>query len=305
MNEQTASDANLSGAAGAMKPFRCPNGLLVWNAPQSGPETRFIYQEIFERRCYEQHGVTIADGDVVVDVGANVGLFTLSLLERFQHLKAVCIEPVPVTAACLSRNLAQAPRGSRHDTTVLQTAIGSTPGEVTISYFPQAPGNATTDLAEKRREWARVADETTFSRLWHQDKRLAVLFLPVFPWRRLFFRRFIAPVLDKAVKVHCPVATLSDIIRRQQLTRIDLLKIDVEGAELDVLNGIEEAHWPIIQQLVAEVAPRHKSALAPLTHDLRARGFTNVTVASARGGAPVLADAAACTLYAHRGRQQR
>jgi hypothetical protein len=30
------------------------------------------------------------------------------------------------------------------------------------------------------------------------------------------------------------------------------LKIDVEGAEWDVLRGIDEAHWPLIRQIVVE-----------------------------------------------------
>ena len=35
--------------------------------------------------------------------------------------------------------------------------------------------------------------------------------------------------------------------------KIDLLKIDVEKGELEVLNGIEDADWPRIHQIVMEV----------------------------------------------------
>ena len=34
---------------------------------------------------------------------------------------------------------------------------------------------------------------------------------------------------------------------------MDLLKIDVERAELEVLQGVEEADWPKVQQVVLEV----------------------------------------------------
>jgi hypothetical protein len=37
------------------------------------------------------------------------------------------------------------------------------------------------------------------------------------------------------------------------LERIDLLKVDCEGAELEVLLGVEEADWPRIGSIVAEV----------------------------------------------------
>jgi hypothetical protein len=35
--------------------------------------------------------------------------------------------------------------------------------------------------------------------------------------------------------------------------RVDLLKIDVERAELEVLNGIEQSDWSKIKQVVMEV----------------------------------------------------
>ena len=35
--------------------------------------------------------------------------------------------------------------------------------------------------------------------------------------------------------------------------RVDLLKVDVEGAEEAVLAGIPDATWPAIRQLVVEV----------------------------------------------------
>ena len=43
-------------------------------------QVRYIYEEIFVRRCYSRHGVRVRNGDTVIDAGANVGLFTLFLL---------------------------------------------------------------------------------------------------------------------------------------------------------------------------------------------------------------------------------
>lgn len=48
-----------------------PNG---WSVPaQSQVEALFIYREIVEQQCYLQYGIQIRDGDVVMDVGANIG----------------------------------------------------------------------------------------------------------------------------------------------------------------------------------------------------------------------------------------
>eukprot|EP01052_Picozoa_sp_SAG31_P078273 SAG31_NODE_37760_length_301_cov_1.529703_1_plen_47_part_01 len=43
-------------------------------------------------------GVRIRPGMVVIDAGANVGLFALELLERLQgDAEILCFEPVPAT----------------------------------------------------------------------------------------------------------------------------------------------------------------------------------------------------------------
>lgn len=48
-----------------------PNG---WHVHHSNHrEATFIYKEIFKQRCYIQHGIMVRDGDICVDVGANVG----------------------------------------------------------------------------------------------------------------------------------------------------------------------------------------------------------------------------------------
>ena len=51
----------------------------------------------------------------------------------------------------------------------------------------------------------------------------------------------------------CELRTLASVIEDEPLDRVDLLKIDVERAELDVLRGIDEEGWPAIEQIVAEV----------------------------------------------------
>lgn len=49
------------------------------------------------------------------------------------------------------------------------------------------------------------------------------------------------------------VRPLSAVIDELGIQVIDLLKIDVERAEIDVLRGINQRHWPMIRQAVVEV----------------------------------------------------
>jgi acyl carrier protein len=75
----------------------------------------------------------------------------------------------------------------------------------------------------------------------------------------------------------CQLVTLSEVITAQNVEYIDLLKIDVQKSELDVLNGLQEADWGKIKQIVMEI---HDLAgrLEQVTTLLQWRGY-RVTVA--------------------------
>ncbi|MBD3196398.1 MAG: methyltransferase, partial [Candidatus Lokiarchaeota archaeon] len=49
------------------------------------------------------------------------------------------------------------------------------------------------------------------------------------------------------------IRPISDIIEEYQIERIDLLKIDAENYETQVLKGISDSDWDIINQIVVEV----------------------------------------------------
>ena len=57
--------------------------------------------------------VSLKPGDVVLDIGANVGLFALSLMERFSGLKIVCIEPAPAQEAVMQQMIVAKGNGAR------------------------------------------------------------------------------------------------------------------------------------------------------------------------------------------------
>jgi FkbM family methyltransferase len=277
-----------------MKQFRCPNGLRVWGAPRSSREINFIFREIFEDRCYEQHGVTVGDGDVVLDIGANVGLFALSLMERFDDLKIVCLEPAALTRACLERNIAESRWRKQHQVAILADAVGSENAETAITYFPNVPGNSTLFPADKRQEWERMLENMSPLQAQRIHKGLALL-------PRWLVRLIVKPLLASAVTQPCTVRTVSDIIAKLDLARVDLLKIDIEGAELDALHGIADPDWRRIRQLAMEVSPGRKGSLDKLIEQLRARGFAKVTAESFTGDSVIVADdPTPCMLYAVR-----
>ena len=82
-------------ACSACKPVTTlPNGLQVCYA--SKYDVSFLYREIFQEQVYLQHGVQLAQGDVVVDVGGNIGFFALFAAQQVGPSgKVISLEPIP------------------------------------------------------------------------------------------------------------------------------------------------------------------------------------------------------------------
>ncbi len=81
-----------------------PNGLTVCYA--SKYDVSFLYREIFQEQVYVQHGLKLAAGDVVVDIGGNIGFFALFAAQRVGASgKVVTAEPIPTLQEKLLYNV--------------------------------------------------------------------------------------------------------------------------------------------------------------------------------------------------------
>jgi FkbM family methyltransferase len=94
--------------------------------------------------------------------------------------------------------------------------------------------------------------------------------------------------LFRIEKVRALIGTVSAQIALHGLDAIDLLKIDTEGAEKEVLSGIDESDWPKIRQMMVEV---HLGAAERdlIERQLQERGFETSTGNHplSQGGVPV------------------
>lgn len=70
------------------------------------------------------------------------------------------------------------------------------------------------------------------------------------------------------------VGRLDDIVRGENLDRIDLIKIDVEGAEIDVLEGGREAFKNKIDNVFIEISP-HRFFPRSTAHMISVFNFLN------------------------------
>lgn len=95
------------GGIGAINPTGFDmqiNGLAldIEDDPQGGV-AKIICREI--QKSYDLDSIPFADGDVVLDIGAHVGIVSIYLAKRYPMLKIYAFEPVPENFARLERNL--------------------------------------------------------------------------------------------------------------------------------------------------------------------------------------------------------
>lgn len=160
-------------------------------------------------------GVLVSPADVVVDVGAHIGYYTLlaaRLVGERGHVYAV--EPSRARCAELHANLV---RNDMKHVTVLELAAGSQDGVATLYEAPRTNTSASTVLPDP----VGVGAATT-----------------------------------EYSPTRVPVTRVDTCIPAGHVERVRLVKIDVEGFEVEVLNGLDrvlDAGKPLC--LVVEISP--------------------------------------------------
>jgi 31-O-methyltransferase len=230
----------------------------------------FQLAEIAGDRCYLRHGVAVGPGDVVLDVGANVGVAAAFFAAQCGAARVHSFEPVAPVYALLRENVAGLAACVAHPYG-LSRAVGEAP--ITFYRGAAAMSGLYADPARDR-ELVRTALGNLGVCGGAADAELAGRYDPV--------------------GLTCELRTLSGVLAEHGLERVDLLKIDVERAELDVLAGLADADWPRIRQLVVEVHDED-GRLDAMAGELRGRGFA---VAAEQEAA--MRDTAVWMLYAVR-----
>ena len=246
--------------------FRLPNGLAVDTLNDN--DTLMVYRDIFDDECYRRCGVTILEGDCIVDVGANTGLFILYLNQIVHDARIYALEPVPATFRVLSRNVE---RHNRLTTQLFNVGLSDRPGRAVFAYYPRM-SNASTMYPDDSAAAARRGRDYILDQINTLPRPLAAL-LSVCP---ASIRDAIAEQVRryylKKQAVTCELTSLSEFLARHAIHRVDLLKVDAEQSEQHILAGIAEGDWPKIRQVVVEVHGGEE-ATRDMEESLRRHGF--------------------------------
>lgn len=153
--------------------------------------------ELYQYGTYEAGTLYIIseclhEGDIFIDIGANIGLMSLLGATKVGNSGAVyAFEPVPDTFNLLQTNLSI---NQSHNIYAFNFGLGSAKGEGTIYKYPDNRGMNT----------------------------------------------FVKREVSAQVSTNVPIHTLDSFLKDLNVNEVKMLKIDVEGWELEVLKGSME-----------------------------------------------------------------
>jgi len=146
-----------------------------------------VFYEVFIENTYEKYN-RIKPGDIVFDVGANIGIFSIRAASSVGlNGKVIAIEPEPKNIKVLMENIKPF-----KNVKIIPKAAGSTIGEI--------------DLSIGLHSGSHTVNNHDFN-------------------------------ISADNKITVPIVTLDKIAKDQDIDKINFMKIDVEGWELEVLKG--------------------------------------------------------------------
>ena len=203
--------------------------------------TRYIYDEIFVGRTYDHPRIKLPERATIIDVGANIGLFAIWAAREYRPNTILAYEASPITIACLVENVARNIDGHVTATTCINLAVSREADRELVLHQPPWVAGLSTILDGKTLPWI---DEL-------RDKG------------ELWTHKVASTTISRELAVH-------------GLAVVDLLKIDVEGHFMEVLDGIAPADWAKLRNIAleaeyAETLGHSRESICAL---LRDRGYT-------------------------------
>jgi FkbM family methyltransferase len=149
--------------------------------------------EVFYERLYDMDFVKVEKDDVVLDIGANLGMFSV-YAQNFYPSRVIAVEPGPEEYPCLVENLK-----TFKNAETLKYAVTNKTGKLSFSSTVEGVSNHISD----------TFDVAQYGNHIYQT-------------------------------VEVDGIDINDLIKEAKLDKIDYLKVDCEGAELDIFNSIDK-----------------------------------------------------------------
>jgi FkbM family methyltransferase len=151
--------------------------------------------EIYVEQVYEKYYMP-KEGDVVLDVGANMGIFTVKVAKAMKQTGfVIAIEPDVRNIDCLKKNIEA---NKLSNVAILPMGVWSSKDTLKLNLFSGGTGVSS------------------------------------------FYNGHYANLGDKLSYQEVKVDTLDNIVKGLELSHVDFVKMDIEGAEIEAVEGISE-----------------------------------------------------------------
>ena len=146
----------------------------------------------------------------LVVIGAHSGIWLTSLLEKYKEQSILLVEPVPHNIQELKENI------SKYKDIKIETSAVSSKNEVNKFYFVKPES-----VKKLGKHWASgIGSFDKQHILNHKNKRFKV-------------------ENSDIEEIEIQYLTFTDLVNKYSITSIEMLQIDVEGAEYQILNSID------------------------------------------------------------------
>ncbi len=188
--------------------------------------------------------ISLEQSDTILDIGANIGILGLELTKKYPMINIHSFEPIDNIYSVLKAN---SDLSNNKNFQSYNFGISDKSESIEFTYFPNAPAlsSANDEIWNSKEDLIEAFDgsmQNAPSNWWWKK------FIPKFT-----YAFFVKNLIRKKKKISCKLKPLSKVIDELSLRKIDLLKIDCEGNEHKVINGINEQNWSIINQLIIEI----------------------------------------------------
>jgi FkbM family methyltransferase len=179
--------------------------------------TQYIYDEIFVGGTYDHPQIKLPDRPTIIDVGANIGLFAIWAAHKHKPRTILACEASPTTHECLVENLARHIDSQVTAANCVNLAVSREAGRELVLHQPPWVSGLSTILDGATLPWI---DELRGKGELNTHKVRST--------------------------------TISHEIAAHGLAMVDLLKVDVEGHFMEVLDGIAPADIAKVRNIVLE-----------------------------------------------------
>ncbi len=184
---------------------------------ENDSDTQFLYDETFVSQIYQHREMQVPERPTIMDVGANVGIYSIWAHRRYRPKAIYCYEASPRTFGYLDENIGRLVDPAVTRVEAFNQAVASRSGETLVLHQPTRVSGLSTLLNKDQVTW--LADAAA----------------------------------NQELETHeVTSTTVSEQIAAHRIAAVDMLKIDVEGYFLEVLKGIVPADLGKIRNIAME-----------------------------------------------------